>query len=194
MKGKEIHDYKKVTEKFRHIFTITVFGCVDEYIYCSEDTVFGQIYFVEQNAFSEKDCGAIKPEFFTINLNTYTEALNHNSCLNRKISIDSRGYIKNCPSMEESFGHISVKNFKEVLFEKSFKKLWNITKDVIEDCKDCEFRYICTDCRAYLESPQNVYSKPLKCGYDPYTGIWSDWISNPIKEKAQSFYKFENIV
>lgn len=36
---------------------------------------------------------------------------------------------------------------------KGFKDLWAINKDKILVCQDCEFRYICTDCRAYLEMP-----------------------------------------
>lgn len=36
----------------------------------------------------------------------------------------------------------------------------------------CEFRYICIDCRAYLVAPENIYSKPQKCGYDPFTNKW----------------------
>jgi radical SAM protein with 4Fe4S-binding SPASM domain len=53
-----------------------------------------------------------------------------------------------------------------------FKKYWSITKDQINVCKDCEFRYICTDCRAYTTNIDNDYSKPLKCSYDPYKGKW----------------------
>jgi hypothetical protein len=61
-------------------------------------------------------------------------------------------------------------------------------------CKDCEFRYICTDCRAYLEDPYNEYSKPLKCGYDPYTGEWSEWSTNPLKQAAIKYYGMEETV
>ena len=53
-----------------------------------------------------------------------------------------------------------------------YKKLWFIKKDDIEICKDCEFRYNCTDCRAFTIE-NNVYSKPLKCNYNPYTNEWN---------------------
>jgi hypothetical protein len=56
-----------------------------------------------------------------------------------------------------------------------FRSAWHIKKDMIKKCRDCEFRYACTDCRAYLEDPQDILSKPLKCGYDPYTGTWDNW-------------------
>lgn len=49
-----------------------------------------------------------------------------------------------------------------------------ITKDKVSVCKDCEFRYICTDCRAFVSSPDDPYSKPAKCSYDPYTATWAD--------------------
>lgn len=61
-------------------------------------------------------------------------------------------------------------------------------------CKDCEFRYICTDCRAYVEDPDDILSKPLKCGYNPYTGEWSEWSTNPLKQKAIDFYGMNNFV
>jgi len=33
---------------------------------------------------------------------------------------------------------------------------------------------ILSDKRAYLTEPENIYSKPLKCGYNPYTGEWAN--------------------
>ncbi|MDR2057516.1 MAG: hypothetical protein LBP83_04405, partial [Dysgonamonadaceae bacterium] len=40
-------------------------------------------------------------------------------------------------------------------------------------CKDCEFRYICTDCRAYLQDSNDIYSQPAKCNYNPYIAKWA---------------------
>lgn len=82
---------------------------------------------------------------------------------------------------------------EEALQHPDFKKYWNLTKDQIEVCKDCEFRYICTDCRAYTERSHTNkegldISKPLKCGYNPYTGEWEEWSTNPLKQKAIQYY------
>jgi SPASM domain peptide maturase of grasp-with-spasm system len=82
--------------------------------------------------------------------------------------------ISKIPSMPESFGSIKDILLEEALNKANFKKYWNITKDQIDVCKDCEFRHICTDCRAYTEEPDNINSKPLKCGYNPYTNKWSE--------------------
>lgn len=142
---------------------------------------------------SHLDCGIIFG-YFNPSLNTYMEALKYNTCLNGKISIDFNGEIKNCPSMVKSFGNIENTKFKDVLNNASFKSLWYINKDKIHVCMDCEFRYICTDCRAYVEDPEDILSKPLKCGYNPYTGEWSEWSTNPLKQKAIEYYGMEELV
>jgi len=96
--------------------------------------------------------------------------------------------------MKQSFGNIKDTTLEDALKKRGFKKYWNINKDKIKVCQDCEFRYICTDCRAYLEDPKDIYSKPLKCGYDPYTGKWSEWSTNPLKQKAIKYYGMEELI
>ncbi len=139
-------------------------------------------------------CGQIGPRSFAIHQNVFLESQAHNTCLNRKISIDKNGAIKNCPSMSTDYGNIKNTSLHTALQAQGFKKHWNIAKDQIAVCKDCEFRHVCTDCRAYLEEPENSYSKPLKCGYDPYTNKWEEWSGNPLKEKAISSYGLEEIL
>lgn len=135
---------------------------------------------------SEKSCGVIEKGLFSINLKTFTEAQQHNTCLNGKISVDKRGEIRNCPSMPASFGHVDEVPLSTAIKKAQFKKYWSVHKDQIEVCKDCEFRYICTDCRAYTTDASNPKSKPLKCGYNPYTGEWKAWSTNPLKEQAEA--------
>jgi SPASM domain peptide maturase of grasp-with-spasm system len=148
----------------------------------------GHIYFTEESINSHLHCGKIMPDFFTVNISTFTESNHYNSCLNRKISIDAGGQIKNCPSMAQSFGHISNTTLREAVNNPEFRKYWHITKDQVNVCKDCEFRHVCTDCRAFLETPDDPLSKPLKCGYDPYTAQWAEWSMNPLKQNAADHY------
>lgn len=142
---------------------------------------------------SKHDCGKIFG-FFTPNMSTYSESLSFNSCLNKKISIDEDGWIKNCPSMKDKFGNISDTTLEQAIEMQGFKSLWDTTKDKVHVCKDCEYRYICTDCRAYVEDPDDILSKPLKCGYNPYTGEWTEWSTNPLKQKAIQYYGMEELV
>ena len=172
-----------------------VYGASENRIFQKFNNGFSGIYFVtEKITFGKRACGNILPEFFVVNIPVVTEAHHHNTCLNRKISIDINGDIKNCPSMPQSFGNIKDTTLEEALNHPDFKKYWNIKKDDITKCKDCEFRYICTDCRAYIEDPDDIYSAPLKCGYDPYTGEWEGWSTNPLKQKAIQFYGMEDLV
>ncbi len=127
------------------------------------------IIYLKQQIINSNYCGNINPNYFTTNIHLFTEAQNHNTCLNRKISIDVNGEIKNCPAMKKSYGNIKDTKLEESLDTEGFKDLWFINKDKIKVCKDCEFRYICTDCRAFITDENNIYSKPAKCKYNPYT-------------------------
>lgn len=132
---------------------------------------------------ANEHCGVVKQSNFIINHFFYDEAIFNNSCLYKKLAIDKEGNIKNCPSMKEDFGNIHNTKLLNAIEKPNFKKYWNINKDKINICQHCEFRYICMDCRAYLEDPEDILSKPLKCGYNPFTGEWSDWNSGYNRKK-----------
>ncbi|WPO83997.1 grasp-with-spasm system SPASM domain peptide maturase [Chryseobacterium sp. JJR-5R] len=158
-----------------------------------------KIQYVQKSVGGPENCGTIQGNIDSINLEIISESIHHNSCLNCKLSIDSAGNIKNCPSMTESFGNIKDTTLEESIHHKDFKRYWNLTKDDIEGCKDCEFRYVCTDCRAYTERLHTNeagldVSKPLKCGYNPYTGEWEEWSTNPLKQKAIQYYGMEKCI
>ena len=92
--------------------------------------------------------------------------------------------------MERSYGNVATTKLEEVIRDNSFNANWNISKEQISVCKACEYRDICTDCRAFLENPADPYSKPLKCGYDPNTGTWEAWSTHPLKKQAKEYYGF----
>lgn len=152
------------------------------------------IFIISEKIKDSLNCGLVHWNYFNVNITLFTEAQQHNTCLNRKISIDVNGEIKNCPSMAKSYGNIKDTTLAEAIEKTGFKDLWFINKDKIHVCKDCEFRYICTDCRAYIENPEDIYSKPLKCGYNPYTAEWEEWSNNPLKQKAIEYYGMQELV
>lgn len=143
-------------------------------------------------------CGVVSQEYFVSTTKFYLLSKNYNSCLYRKIAIDVNGNIKNCPSMVNDFGNVNSKSLVDVIQDSEFTKLWDINKDKIHVCKDCEFRYICTDCRAYVDKPSDILSKPLKCGYNPYDSSFTEWYKDETKMNAIGEYKMmtmiENIV
>lgn len=163
----------QLVSKNRRINHIVIHSSPFNEVYEIEDALV-RINYSQEEITSCSSCGQISASTFAINIPLFTESQKYNSCLNRKIAIDIYGNIKNCPSMTESFGNIEDMSLQAALVKKDFQSLWKINKDQIEVCKDCEFRYICTDCRAYISDSTNIYSKPSKCTYNPYEGKWYD--------------------
>lgn len=182
---------QELNKKTLRVYNLAFYSCKKAPFRVKDEFRF-IVSFIKENI-NISSCGKVDLKYFNTNLTKVLEAINHNSCLHKKIGIDIDGNIKNCPLMQESFGNIHNTSLENVLRKTGLKKYWNITKDKIEICKDCEFRYICTDCRAYKENPHDDYSKPLKCGYDPYTGEWEDWSKNPLKQKVIQYYDMQNI-
>ena len=178
----------RLVNKYLKIGLVTLFNTEEVHI-----PEFKKRIFIAKGFLDNRNCGYIDQSKFACNLPTYTLSLNFNSCLYKKISVDAEGNIKNCPSMVKSHGNINDTLLSDVISIPEFQKKGLIKKDEIAKCKDCEFRYICTDCRAYTENHEDEYSAPLKCGYSPYTGEWEEWSDNPLKQKAISFYKMEII-
>jgi radical SAM protein with 4Fe4S-binding SPASM domain len=91
-----------------------------------------------------------------------------NLCLGHKIAIDTGGEIKPCLWLEKKFGNIVEKNIKRLIISGVLDECWEIKKDEIEVCKDCEFRYNCLDCRVSTMDNTNIgRGKPEFCEYDP---------------------------
>lgn len=164
----ELQDFVKENAR---ISEVVIFGSPE---YREEKVSGALLLFIRKKDLSPQSCGTICASNFSINIPHYTEAINHNSCLNKKISVDEIGNIKSCPSSLVVFGNVFENTLDEVLQKGDVKQAWNITKDQVEVCKDCEFRYICTDCRVFTEDSTALFAKPKKCGYDPYKATWSD--------------------
>lgn len=166
----------KLTERFFRIKTVTVHSAPKDEVYRmfsgKERNGMGNILFVKQKIDSNTHCGAISPLYFTFsNMRLFSEAKNFNSCLNRKVGIDVDGAIKNCPSLSKSYGNIKDTSLNSAVTNIHFQELWQVNKDQIDVCKVCEFRYVCTDCRAFIDD-DNKYAKPSKCSYNPHTTEW----------------------
>lgn len=72
-----------------------------------------------------------------------------NSCINGTITINCDGSITTCPKLKEyklSESKDLIKNLQNIYLD----KYWNLNLDKIDNCKDCQYRYACNDCR-YIE-------------------------------------------
>ena len=155
----------------KRIKHVTIHSCPerDEFIQVDLQTT---LRYTKEVIDSEACCGNVSSRYFSCTTGAFTEALRFNNCLNRKVGIDRRGAIKNCPSMPHSFGELGATPLATVIESADFQKPWGVTKDQVPVCQDCEFRYICHDCRAYVQDPRQPLSKPAKCRYNPYEARW----------------------
>lgn len=139
---------------------------------------------------SALDCGQIgKRQLLPPTTPTFNELQQFSGCLNRKLAIDERGEVRNCPAMRGSFGDHRAVSLAQVVADEAFRRVWAARNDEIEVCRDCPYRYACTGCRALLSDPGVEDSKPLKCGYDPYTDTWADWQSRAGAAAALAHYQ-----
>ena len=106
---------------------------------------------------------------FAVNIRSFSEGLNYNLGLNKKIYLTHNFYISNY------LGH-DVKllvSAKEIL--PSLDKInssWSVSKDSVKICKDCQYRYVCNDVDELIEE-DGLFVKKTLCNYDPYTNVWT---------------------
>lgn len=113
--------------------------------------------------------------FSRIDQSFYSFNLKHNSCWGQKIAFSSERKIKPC-----IYSHISIMDFNPDTLDfdidtviSLLQTYWDISKNKVEKCKDCEFRHICFDCREIpFEQYRNIFATNPLCKYDPYKGSW----------------------
>ncbi len=170
--------------KHRRVQQVTIHSAPENHIY-KEFVDSANLVYASQVISSHEHCGQVRPGYFTIGTGFFLESLHFNSCLNRKVSIDTRGDIRNCPSMPASFGNAKDTRIQAAVMDEKFREFWEVNKDQVEVCRDCEFRYVCPDCRAWVRASDEKFAKPSKCGYDPYTATWQAISTDPAIDTAQ---------
>lgn len=92
--------------------------------------------------------------------------MQYHNCFGRYIRINPDLNVYPC-TMEQRFLHGNIReNTLDQIVKENIRRF---NKDYIEECSVCEFRYICSDCRADSFS-NNICAKPWFCQYDPISG------------------------
>jgi len=119
----------------------------------------------------------IKPPFYT-DAATFSKAHQYHSCLAGKIAITPNGDVIPCIfARHQICGNVLSAPLAEVLSAKPLTACWCTTKDQVEKCKDCEFRYACSDCRPLAQgsdAQKRWLACSTGCSYNPYTGKWEE--------------------
>lgn len=119
---------------------------------------------------------SVRPPFYT-DRDSFRLAHAYHSCLAGKIAVTATGDVIPCIfARDRVAGNILNQSLQEVLSGTALQEAWHTTKDAVDKCRDCEYRYACSDCRPLAQSTDPVKSwcapSPY-CDYDPYTGQWN---------------------
>jgi hypothetical protein len=116
------------------------------------------------------------PNFFNVNLKTYTESLERHLYFNQKIYFGKYGEIKNSPESHMIYGNVNeLKNKKDlynIISNSNFKQLWFVKKEECDVCCHCEFRNMCIDNRIPVQRNKDKWFHKNECNYNPYIGKW----------------------
>ena len=115
---------------------------------------------------------AIKPisKALPLNKETVINALSGHQCFMEKVYINCDFDVFPC-AMERRIKHGNLHNnrLKNIINP----KICDMTKDNVDICCLCEYRYACFDCRPDSNGAR-LKAKPWYCTYDPLKGEWND--------------------
>ena len=109
--------------------------------------------------------------FSNLSRERFERCFRGNSCFQGKLNISFDGYVLPCIMCTQNENDLSLKDcsLDTILNQYLIPKYWNLSRDYIDVCQDCEYRYICADCRPLAKS---LYSRG-ECAYNPYLGRWN---------------------
>lgn len=105
-----------------------------------------------------------------INHRAFLTGKNANLGLYKTVFINASGGIQLNFSDSREYGNILDPEPEQTL--RSLSKVWNIRRDQITPCRNCEFRYACT-ANYVPEYNENTGKYFVNCNYNPYTNEWS---------------------
>ncbi|MBU2564106.1 radical SAM protein [Patescibacteria group bacterium] len=92
-----------------------------------------------------------------------------NTCWGGELAVTSKGDVLPCIfARDQIMGNVHCQDLQKII-RGQVKKHWSITSGKIDKCRDCEYRFACTDCRVLsLKAGKGFYGEPQRCNYDPY--------------------------
>jgi radical SAM protein with 4Fe4S-binding SPASM domain len=111
---------------------------------------------------------------FSVDRKIYEQSLFWNNCWFGKITITNDGNVLPCVfARDQIAGNVRKKALSQIINEDMIK-FWGLNKDKVKVCKDCEYRYLCHECRPWAYGfTGDIYAKSPRCTYDPYNGKWN---------------------
>jgi SPASM domain peptide maturase of grasp-with-spasm system len=166
------HNIQTLNLKHRRIRSIVLHTAPENKTFTVEEQLFGLIVHSCEavNIFEDKR-GHLR-EYFNVNMQSFSEAQTRNLYFNQKIFINIKGDISGTPISSELGLNVKDISIAQAVETQGFKKYWTIHKEMIEVCKDCEFRFMCPDDRLPFKDTDNKWKHTSECFYNPYLGKW----------------------
>ena len=116
----------------------------------------------------------LKNPNFIADKNKFMENNKKNTCWYGKIAIMENGDVIPCEFARNIiYGNVRNESIYSIINKKSTKSKWFLSFNNISECKDCEYRYACSDCRPMgMSVCGDIYTKNPRCCYDVYDGKW----------------------
>lgn len=158
-----IHLIKKLgVTKYKYDLVREVKDCPQNCHLVSRDDLISKKYLVRPN--------------FAINKEKFNKALSKNTCWYGKFAISDNGDVYPCVFERGiKFGNLFNTTIAELLKSDVLTQYWHLDFSQIEECRSCEYRYACKDCRP-LGKLNGENAKNVRCLYQPLLGIWGDKI------------------
>ena len=93
--------------------------------------------------------------FGRVTVDKFNYLQSYNSCLKNQIVIREDGEVQICPMMRISFGNVLDKRIYEIIKGAEYKEYEGLSRNKIDKCSSCSYRYNCLDCRAIEYSATN---------------------------------------
>jgi len=112
-----------------------------------------------------------EPDFHTSH-SSFSKARTKNTCWANKIAITPNGEVLPCIfARNVNLGSVEKNSLSQILAGQTSQQMWHLTRDNINTCQACEYRYACKDCRPLATS---LFVKEKNCTYDPILGVWNN--------------------
>lgn len=99
---------------------------------------------------------------------------NWNKCWSFACTITADGKVRPCLYSDYYFAQISKDSLVDLLRSRKLESLWKLSKNKVIICKECEFRYLCPDCRVAAKNISGRFdAKYPFCSYNPKDGTWT---------------------
>ncbi|HEV7231053.1 MAG TPA: grasp-with-spasm system SPASM domain peptide maturase [Bacteroidia bacterium] len=167
-----LRNLRRFVDNYPRVRAFIVHSAAENRIFCAKNQPYGIIAYVREQGDLSRNSGTSLCDYFNVNIQLFSEAQQHNVFYNRKLIVDASGRIRNTLIGEEPEYFVGLDNIRQVVETHHFQRLWKIPKDSIEVCKDCEFRYMCTDSRIPIQTQDGTWHFETECAYNPYLAKW----------------------